>query len=197
MTPAERPAPGEIAPAIRLRDAFLGWQCRLRQLAMRQAEGRPSTGMRPRVIDGGEGEIAAVVTVLLVPRDPEPVTDRFRHMMRRSHDPARRREDALKLLAADYYQGPGDFSDDLTALFGPQSEVANRLLEAGACRLDFDQYAQRYEIPCGVAELEESDPAWQLTFWHNSLFNPGLPRDVCILTFKPDWNRATADPPSR
>jgi hypothetical protein len=46
-----------------------------------------------------------------------------------------------------------------------------------------------------VAELDESDPAWQLTYWHNSLFNPALPGDVRILGFKPDWACATAEPP--
>ncbi|MCH7795324.1 MAG: hypothetical protein IH900_09330, partial [Proteobacteria bacterium] len=32
-----------------LRDHFLGWQCRLRQMAVRQAGGRPTSGMRPEV----------------------------------------------------------------------------------------------------------------------------------------------------
>ena len=31
-----------------LRDDFLAWQCRIRQIAMRQDGGRPSPGMRPR-----------------------------------------------------------------------------------------------------------------------------------------------------
>ena len=35
-------------PADRIRDHFLGWQCRIRQIAMRQEGGRPSPGMRPR-----------------------------------------------------------------------------------------------------------------------------------------------------
>ena len=34
-----------------LRDHFLAWQCRIRQIAMRQDGGRPSPGMRPRVLD--------------------------------------------------------------------------------------------------------------------------------------------------
>ena len=39
-----------------LQQRFLGWQCRLRQIAMRQREGQPSDGMQPRVLlreDGG------------------------------------------------------------------------------------------------------------------------------------------------
>ncbi len=30
-----------------LRDHFLGWQCRLRQMAVRDAGGRPTSGLRP------------------------------------------------------------------------------------------------------------------------------------------------------
>ena len=36
-----------------IRDHFLGWQCRVRQLAMRQAGGRPTSGMRPEVAQIG------------------------------------------------------------------------------------------------------------------------------------------------
>lgn len=31
-----------------LRDDFIAWQCRIRQIAMRQDGGRPSPGMRDR-----------------------------------------------------------------------------------------------------------------------------------------------------
>ena len=37
------------AQAEGLQQRFLGWQCRLRQIAMRQGEGQPSDGMQPRV----------------------------------------------------------------------------------------------------------------------------------------------------
>lgn len=183
------------APAMSLRAHFLGWQCRLRQMSARQAEGRPSAGMRPRALDGAGAELAPALTVLLVPSEPGPAAERFRHMMRRTKDPAQRRDDALKLLAATYYQYPGDFSDRLTALFEPGSALAGRLLEASACRLDFEQYSQRYRLPCAPSELAENDPARQATYWHNSLFNPALPADVRVLAFTPDWARAEADPP--
>ena len=32
-----------------MRDAFLGWQCRIRQIAMREYGGQPLAGMRPSV----------------------------------------------------------------------------------------------------------------------------------------------------
>jgi hypothetical protein len=55
------------ARAQKLRDDFLGWQCRIRQIAMRQDSGRPSPGMRPRVLDTAGREIAPALTVLIVP----------------------------------------------------------------------------------------------------------------------------------
>ena len=60
----------EACAAKTLRDDFVAWQCRIRQIAMRQDGGRPSPGMRPRVLDASGGEIAPALTVLLVPRDP-------------------------------------------------------------------------------------------------------------------------------
>ncbi|HEX6091721.1 MAG TPA: hypothetical protein VFZ07_00120, partial [Dongiaceae bacterium] len=48
-----------------LRKEFIGWQCRLRQMAMRQGGGRPTSGMQPRVLSYGGEEIAPRVTVLL------------------------------------------------------------------------------------------------------------------------------------
>ena len=35
----------------KIRDRFLAWQCLIRQTAMREQGGRPSPGMRPRVLD--------------------------------------------------------------------------------------------------------------------------------------------------
>lgn len=178
-----------------LRDHFLGWQCRLRQLSVRQAGGRPTTGMRPAVALPGEDEAAGRLTVLIVQREPDEATAEFRHMARRTHDPAERYNSVLKFLAAAYYQHPQDFAGELTALFGPGSELAGRLLAAGRCTLYFGQYAQRYVLPCRVRSLQEAEPAYQATYWHNRLFNPDLPANLRILGFRPDWAHALADPP--
>ncbi len=177
-----------------LRDHFLGWQCRLRQLAVREAAGRPTSGMRPTVTLAGEAEPLGQITVLIHKRAPEEATAQFRHMARKTHDPAERLEAALKHLQAAYYQRAHEFSDVMTALFGPGAALARRLASSGGCLLDFAQYNQSYRIPCGVAALEESHPAYQATFWHNSLFNPNLPGDIQILAFTPDWSRAVAEP---
>ena len=180
---------------VALRKHFLGWQCRLRQLAVREAEGRPSEGMRPVLEIPGEDSPPVQVTTLIVHLEPEVITAEFRHLVRRTQDPAERHKSALKLLSASYYQYPEDFSDQVTALFGQGVDLAARLTAAGRCRLQFEQYSQRYRLPCDVWSLPEDDAAYQATFWHNSLFNPYLPAGVQILAFKPDWAEAEADPP--
>lgn len=184
----------EAAQALRAH--FLGWQCRLRQHAVRQGGGRPSAGMRPRLRLAGSEPDLGPVTVLIVKAAPQEVTSQFRHLARKTHDPVERYNGALKVLAEAYYQRPQEFSDELTALFGQVSELADRLLEAGRCRLLFEQYSQSYELPCSLRALPEDHPAFQATYWHNSLFNPNLPGGVRVLAFRPDWSAASADPPA-
>ena len=134
--------------------------------------------------------------MLVVQRAPEQSTAQFRHLVRQTQDPAERYKNALKHLAAAYYQHPRNFSDELTALFGPRSELAGGLLAHGRCTLRFKQYNQRYVLPCGVRALAEREPAFQATYWHNSLFNPNIPADIMVLGLQPDWAEAQADPPA-
>ena len=86
-----------------LREHFLAWQCRIRQIAMRQAGGRPSPGMRPRVLDASGGELAGALTVLIIPRDPAESTDFFRFQVLKTADPRDLYERALGYLQADYF----------------------------------------------------------------------------------------------
>ena len=55
-----------VAPAAQgLRDAFLRWQCRVRQMAMRDNAGRPGEGMIPELTLAGDREpMGGIVTVL-------------------------------------------------------------------------------------------------------------------------------------
>ena len=174
-------------------EQFLGWQCRLRQYAIRHAGGQPTSGMRPIVLVSGK-ELGQI-TVLIIKRDPKNITTQFRHMVKRTHDPADRYDAALKTLAAAYYQKPLEFSDEMTALFGPDSEFVKTLLKAGRCTLAFEQYNQTYRVPCKVRKLRERSAAYQATYWHNSLFNPVMPSGVQVLAFQPDWRRAQVEPP--
>ncbi len=197
MTDADHPhlvILDEAAQALRAH--FLGWQCRVRQYAVRRDGGRPTSGMRPRIrLTEPEADLGAV-TVMINKLEPQSVTSQFRHLARKTHDPVERYDSALKLLSAAYYQKPEEFSDELTALFGEVSETAERLLAGGVCRLHFEQYNQSYDLPCALRQLPEDHPAFQATLWHNSLFNPNIPGGVRVLAFRPDWSRATADPPA-
>jgi hypothetical protein len=179
-----------------IRRHFLGWQCRLRQHAMREVNGRPSTGMRPELLLDGPGILYEAVTVLLIRRAPRESTAEFRHMARRTRDPRERYEAAVKYFSATYYQTPDDFSDRMTALFGPGSAAQAHIEQAGHCRLRFREKQQRYALPCEVHAVPRNDPFWDATYWHNFLFNPAVREDSTILSFEPDWSRAEAEPPA-
>lgn len=169
---------------------FLGWQCRVRQVVVREHGGRPSSGMRPQVILDDDQRAISSITVLINTRDAEKTATQFRHMVRKTHDPVQRVEAALRYLSADYYQRAGDFTDLITALFALDSALCRRIIEATRCELDFEQTTHAYRIPCVVRELTETDPIYQATYWHNHLFNPRLPGKVRILGFRPDWSIA-------
>jgi len=177
-----------------LRDQFFGWQCRLRQFAVRKNDGRPSPGMCPDAVLKGDGVILEGITVLIVPSDPAETTSEFRHMARRTQDPKERRDSVLKVLSATFYQYAKGFEEEMTALFATDSNAAGKLQDAGTCRLDFDEKNQIFQLPCMVRTLTEEEPAWQATYWHNQLFNPALPPDVSILGFRPDWSASVAEP---
>jgi hypothetical protein len=182
------------APPQKLRDHFLAWQCRIRQIAMRQDGGRPSPGMRPRVLDSAEREIAPGLTVLIVPQESAETTALFRFQVLKTPDPRDIYERGLALLQADYFQQPESFSDRLTALLPGGSALGATLLAARACVLEFDQFRQLYRLPSRVSQLPSGDPAREATLWHNRLFNPLLPDDVQVLAFRPDWDMAEATP---
>lgn len=176
--------------AAALRDDFLGWQCRIRQLSVRHGGGRPTPGMRPRVLNAQGDELSSGIVVLIVEQEPAESTAFFRHQYLRTNDPIERYDKILEILAGTYFQQPARFGDVLTASFGPESSVANRLLNHGRCVLAFEQYAQAYRLPCGVAVLAAEDELYHATYWHNRMFNPNMPPGLRILAFTPDWTHA-------
>ena len=178
-----------------LRDSFLRWQCRIRQIAMRSRDGRPSAGMTPLVSAADPSASGARIITVLCKRPEHSVTMEFRHMARRTHDPAERRDSALKFFAERYYQTAGEFSDIATASFAPDSGTAQALLSDRECRLAFEQFSQRFDLRCTVRRLSRNNPLREATFWHNLLFNPRLDADCIILGFEPDWAKSEADPP--
>ena len=189
--------PKMIAPspqAQNLCNRFLGWQCRVRQHAMRAGQGRPDAGMMPMLRLGESGrELGAIITVF----NKAPLyalTPELRHIAKSSHDPHQRRERALALLAATYYQKPHEFSDTLTSSFQPNSLMAEAIISAKNVELAFVAYGQEFTIPCRVLRLGADDFFYQATWWHNYLFNPNLSGEAVILGFEPDWEGAHANP---
>jgi len=176
-----------------LRDEFLAWQCRIRQIAMRQDGGRPSPGMRPRLLDQAGRDLVPALTVLMIPRDPSESTAFFRFQVMRSADPRELYERALGFLQADYFQQPASFSDQLLAILPEGSEIAAALTAEGRCILAFEQFSQAYRLPCAVSALKAGDAARDAAIWHNRLFNPALPETVHVVAFQPDWTSAKAE----
>jgi hypothetical protein len=131
------------------------------------------------------------MTVLLIEAEPDETTAMCRHIVKKTHDPERRYQDALRLLSAAHFQKAEHFSDVLTALVAAGAPLAAE----GACILEFEQFAQRWRLACTVAALDADDPAYRATYWHNHMFNPAIPADVAVLAFTPDWRASSAEPP--
>lgn len=178
----------------RLRDHFLGWQCRLRQHCMRFDGGRPASGMRPRFSRADGGLLSDGVTTLLIPAQTIEHIAFFKFQTQRTNDPRQRYEKGLQYLQGTYYQIPGEFTDELTALFPPASQLAKTLLAEAEILAEFAQANQTYRMACTVRKLPARDPARDLTLWHNRLFNPDLPAASIVIGLQPQWRSAQAHP---
>lgn len=181
-----------LDPARALRRAFFGWQCRLRQIAVREHGARPTSGMRP-VLEVAARRVGPI-TVVLNKQDGGKTAVEFRFMVRKTQDPADRYDAALRHLAAAYYQRPDSFCDRLTALFAPEAELPAQISGRSDCVLSFAQFHQTWRLPCAAQLLDPDAAEYQATYWHNALFNPRLPGTVQVVAFAPDWAHAEADP---
>ncbi|HUF45240.1 MAG TPA: hypothetical protein VMN43_07845 [Aestuariivirgaceae bacterium] len=173
---------------------FLAWQCRIRQMAMRQHGGRPTPGMRPRVLTSAGEVILPAMTILIIPADPHESTAFFRFQLQKTADPRQVYERALTFLQSEHYSVAAEFSDQMTALFRPNSVTAAELVRARQCLLEFAQYSQTWRMSCAVRRLPARSPARQATLWHNRAFNRDIPGDATVLSFKPDWRSASPSP---
>jgi hypothetical protein len=173
---------------------FLGWQCRVRQYAMRNGEGRPTPGMRPDVLLEDGKEVASAVTLLLVPDQLQESIGQFRFMALKTQDPRERYKKAVQLLSASFYQNVENFSGLMTGVFSRSSETVKMLVKNRKCVLKFDYQQQSYRIPASVKDFPKEEQAYEFTYWHNFLFNPHLSPDVIVLGFEPDWLGASSDP---
>jgi len=177
-----------------LKSAFLKWQCRVRQIAMRDNQGRPDDAITPAVYLDGDSEPLGQIITILNKTPNHSLTPELTHIARQTHDPALRRDKALQFLAATYYQKHKEFSDLLTATFPPNSPIAAQIRNANTCKLVFNAYAQRFDLVCKVWRLAAHNPQFKATLAHNQLFNPNLPPESEVLGFEPDWEHSTSDP---
>ncbi|MEM8793439.1 MAG: hypothetical protein AAGE80_17595 [Pseudomonadota bacterium] len=180
-----------------LRTAFLRWQCRVRQILMRDNHGRPDDPIMPAVTLAGETEpFGHIITVLNKAPGQDKVPE-MRHMVQKTQDPLQRRESALRLFSETYFQKADTFSDILTATFPPDSPGAAKIRAAERVTLTFEAFSQRFELACRVWRLTDKNPLHGATWWHNLLFNPTLGADIVVLGFEPDWAASTASPDPR
>ena len=173
-----------------LRDQFMKWQCRVRQITMRENMGRPDDAIMPEVtIEGADEPIGHIITVIskstLYSKTPE-----LKHIFKSMNDPAQRRGKALELFSETYFQKAREFSDALTATFSSDSRHLDALCAAKRCELRFQGYGHQFNLFCSVEELEVRDELYQATWWHNALFNPSLSPETKILAFLPDWTQS-------
>jgi len=173
-----------------LMEQFLNWQCRVRQLSMRENFGRPDDAVTPSVTLPGQSTPMGHIITVFSKWGAHSKTPELRHMVKRTFDPAQRREKALELFSSTYFQKAREFSDTLSATFQPDSQGASQLIDAGQCTLLFEAYNQQYRLECKVIKLSTNHPLYQSTWWHNLLFNPELSPDTIILGFEPDWDKS-------
>lgn len=180
-------ATGTTLSPTELREQFFSWQCRVRQMAMREDEGRPSPGMCPKLMTVNDEVITDRLITMIIRGDSEESTDFFRFQVQKNHDPNEIRNKTITYLQSTHYHGPREFSDCLTALFGEDSSIADKLVELGKCVLEFKQFNQGYKLHCNVERLQHGNAEHDATLWHNRCFNPNLSDNVKILQFTPDW----------
>lgn len=171
---------------------FLNWQCRVRQMAMRDNHGRPDDAVTPAVTLPGQTEPMGHIITVMSKWGANSKTPELKHMVKRTNDPAQRREKALEYFSSTYFQKAREFSDTLSATFQPDSTGAQLLIETGNCSLFFEAYAQQYQLQCKILKLSKSHPLYQSTWWHNLLFNPELHPETIILGFEPDWDASSS-----
>lgn len=188
---------GQSYSSSPLRLSFLKWQCRVRQLAMRDNQGRPDDAITPALYLAGNDEPLGHIITLMNKSPGYSVTPELLHMAKKTNDPAQRRDQAIRFFSATYYQKANEFSDFLTATFPPKSPGAAKIREAETVRLRFEAYAQVFDLKCKVWRLAARNPLYQSTMAHNRLFNPALSEDTEVLGFEPDWDASTSDPEVR
>ena len=179
---------------VPIQNYFIGWQCRVRELALRSEEGRPNGGMRPKIALKNGKVVFPAATLLIIPEHPDQIIKQLRFMALKTQDPKERYTKALQLLAARFYQKTEDFSGAMAGIFSRFSEEVMALEKDDYCIIEFDYQQQAFKIPCNVSESPKNDQVYEFTYWHNYLFNSNLLPEVTVLHFKPDWSQTISEP---
>ena len=177
-----------------IQNYFIGWQCRVREFALRNEEGRPNGGMRPQIALKNGEVVFPAATLLIIPDNPDQTIRQFRFMALKTHDPKERYTKALQLLAAKFYQNAEDFSGAMSGIFSRFSEEVKALEKDQSCIIEFDYQQQAFKIPCHVSASPKNESIHEFTYWHNYLFNPNLSPEVKVVHFKPDWDKTVSEP---
>ncbi len=185
---AHMPKPHELS----LRDEFLKWQCRVRQIVMRENQGRPDSSVAPEVKFPVHAETVFRCVTVLCRKAEHSINPELHHMVKSTQELAARRDKAVGFLAERYYQQPGLFADVLTSTFEADSERFRFLIAQKSCILEFGAYNHAYKLKCEVVSYEQFEHYWQATYWHNVLFNPYLQPDIKVVGFVPDWEESVA-----
>lgn len=172
------------------RKAFLGWQCRCRQMMMRDEGGKPTDAVMPAVTLAGDDEPLGHIITVMCKLPAFSVTPELNHMAKKTNDTAKWREEALKFFSATYYQKGHEFSDVLTSTFPPASPGAAKIRAAGHAMLTFEAYGERWDLSCRIHKLSRRNPLYPATMAHNRLFNPTISPDTEVLGFEPDWTQS-------
>jgi len=177
-----------------MQNYFIGWQCRVRELALRSEEGRPNGGMRPQITLKNGDVLFPAATLLIIPEQPDHIIRQFRFMALKTQDPKERYTKALQLLSAKFYQNSEDFSGEMSGIFSRFSKKVKVLKKYQYCVMEFEYQQQAFKIPCHVSESPKNEAAHEFTYWHNYLFNPNLSPEVRVLHFMPYWSETFSEP---
>ena len=173
---------------VDIKNTFMKWQCRVRQIIMRNNYGKPDASIMPNVfLNHDKINLGKIITVLSkdIPFSKLP---EMKHISKVNFDLSKRREKAIQLFSEYYYQNYKEFSPVLTATFQPDSLGAKKIIKSTVCSLVFEAYNHNFKLDCEVELLRKEDPLYQATWWHNSLFNSSLHPDTLILAFNVNWS---------
>ena len=91
---------GESFSMSPLRLSFLKWQCRVRQIAMRDNHGRPDDAITSALFLPGADEPMGHIITVMNKSPGYSVTPELLHMAKKTNDPAQGRDQAIRFFSA-------------------------------------------------------------------------------------------------